>query len=404
MKTELPAEFLATADGHRADEILRSCVHCGFCNAACPTYRVTGDELDGPRGRIYLIKGLLETGDDAGVARRHLDRCLTCRACETICPSGVAYGELLEVGRERIEASRPAISVSAAARRCLKVVIPHPRRFRPWLHLGSAIRWLLPLRLRRSLPPLRKQHAAGTVRSALGRGARRVLVLQGCVQRLGTPQVNAALTTLLAARNVEVIHESAEGCCGSLRLHLGAREEALVDARRLIDALTPHLDTVDAIVSTASGCGVTVKDYPRLLAADPDYGPRAVAVAEKCVDVAEYLTGLAQQWARSGEFVRVAWQAPCTLQHGQRITGLVEALLTSAGYELVPVADADQCCGSAGTYSLLQPALAGELKRRKLDALSAGKPDVIASANVGCQMHLDTESPVPVRHWLELLS
>jgi len=398
MQTELHPSLQAIRDGRRAEQILRTCVHCGFCNATCPTYQITADELDGPRGRIYLIKQVLESGHGDPTAQRHLDRCLTCRACETTCPSGVAYGELLEVGRAVIERTQSRPWLARLVRGWLMAVVPRPRQFKVWARLGGWFRWLLPGRLRRALPRLVSQP-----RHALRAHPRKVLVLQGCVQQVTTPQVNAALAALLDARGLEVVHADGEVCCGSLNLHLSNHDRALADIRRNIDALTPHLEDVEAVVSTASGCGVTLKDYPRLLVDDAVYGPRAAALARKCRDAAEFVAAEDLACRKIDGFERVAWHSPCTLQHGQRIIGVVEMLLRNAGYELVPVQDEHLCCGSAGTYSLLQAELSGELRARKLATLCAHRPDVIATANVGCQTHMAAVSKVPVRHWLELL-
>ncbi len=401
MQTELPAGYLATSEGRRADGILRSCVHCGFCNATCPTYELLGDELDGPRGRIYLIKEMLETQQADALTRRHLDRCLTCRACETTCPSGVAYGVLAEIGREFLEAELPRPAAARWQRRWLLAVVPHPARFRRWLRLGRLFRPLLPGRLKRQLPPLPRRRP-GAARSTDEAGSRRVLVLEGCVQSATTPDVNRALTALLASRGVETVVSPAEVCCGSLALHLGVGAEARATMAANVAAIDAELDGVEAVISTASGCGVTVKDYGRLLAAGPG-ADAARRVAERTMDAAEYLTGLDAPWQRREPYRRVAWQAPCTLQHGQRCAGLVGTLLRDAGYDLVPVADPHLCCGSAGTYSLLQPALAEQLRERKLRTLERHRPDVIATANVGCQHHLAAAAGVPVVHWLELL-
>ncbi|MBX3707530.1 MAG: glycolate oxidase subunit GlcF [Pseudomonadales bacterium] len=412
MRTELPVTLLETPDGRRADAILRSCVHCGFCNATCPTYLLQGDELDGPRGRIYLIKDLLETGTADTVTQTHLDRCLTCRSCESTCPSGVAYGELLEIGRATMARVVPRPPLERAIRRGLRAVVPRPGRFRALLVLGRAFRWLLPARLRGQVPvwrALRLPRAgkdadpsaqAGNARTA---GHGRILLLEGCVQRVATPDVNAALRRLLTGRGIEVLSAREEACCGSLDLHLGHDEEARAVMIRNLEALAPLLDRVDAVVSTASGCGVTVKDYGRLLAHVPAYAGRARQVSALARDVAEYLADLGVEWSREFACERVAWHAPCTLQHGQRVTGRVEALLQAAGYTLVPVRDPHLCCGSAGTYSILEPALSKRLREARLAALGAHSPEVIATANVGCQLHLAAAAGVPVVHWLQLL-
>lgn len=396
MRTDLPQALLATDAGARADGILRSCVHCGFCNATCPTYQLLGDELDGPRGRIYLIKDMLESGTADAVVQTHLDRCLTCRACETTCPSGVRYGELLEIGRDHLETLRPRRGLDRWLRTWLLRVVPNRRRLRRWLRLGRAFRWLLPSSLAMRVPPLPRRRGAAVPDVPADR---RVLILDGCVQSVSTPQVNQALVRLLAVRGIRAEAAPGEGCCGALALHLGETARAQATMRANLRALAAAADGAEAVVSTASGCGVTVKDYGRLLPEDE----AARRIAGMTLDAAEFLHGLDTTWTRAGDHRRVAWQAPCTLQHGQGAAGLVEDLLRRAGYELVPVAEPHLCCGSAGTYSMLQPSLSGRLKRRKLDHLEAAAPDVIATANVGCQLHLASESSVPVVHWLDLL-
>ncbi len=387
MKTDIPAVTLATPRGARADEILRSCVHCGFCNATCPTYQVRGNELDGPRGRIYLIKDMLESGTVSDAAKLHLDRCLTCRACETTCPSGVPYGELAEIGREIVAEDRGR---GGLVKRLLLATVPRPRLLQALLRLARPFRWLAPKahrRLLRKPPPSPEPDSTGSV-----------LVLQGCVQRVVTPEVNAHLAELLDARGVKAFSLSEEGCCGGLPLHLGETFDALAMARRNVRRLASHdaAATAGAIVSTASGCGVTWKEYGRLLGTDA-----AKAVASRVRDVAEVLEGF--EFRKRDDIDRVAWHPPCSLQHGQRIGGIVEGILQRAGYRLTRVPDSHLCCGSAGTYSILQPQLASELKDRKADALMSGEPDVIATANIGCQTHLDDAVSKPVLHWIELL-
>lgn len=403
MQTDLPENFLATADGTRADGILRACVHCGFCNATCPTYQLLGDELDGPRGRIYLIKEMLESQEADDVTARHLDRCLTCRACETTCPSGVRYGELLEIGREFLEQQRPRRGMERWLRGWLLRVVPEPRRFRRWVRLGHLFRWLLPSHLRANVPPLPATGADPGVHASAVTATRRVLLLNGCVQQTSTPQVNARLAALLADRGIQAVTLADEGCCGSLALHLGEAGRARSTMAATLDALAVELDEVEAVISTASGCGVTIKDYGRLLGDDPRRAETARRLAARTMDVAEYLASLQIDWQPAAEYRRVAWHSPCTLQHGQQIRGTVESLLTRAGYDLVKVRDAHLCCGSAGTYSILQPQLAGELKQRKLADLQQDRPEVIATANVGCQLHLSGGADVPVVHWLELV-
>lgn len=398
MQTELPAELLATPDGKRANEILRACVHCGFCNATCPTYQLLGDELDGPRGRIYLIKALLEGDGSAEVASTHLDRCLTCRACETTCPSGVAYGELLEIGRGAAEVEVRRGLVERAKRRWLIRNVTNATVFRRWMRLAKLVRWILPRRLSSQIPKsLKPQRVASSGHT------RKVVVLGGCVQQVSTPEVNASLARLLDAEGIETVTAANETCCGALPLHLSDEARAMELMRNNVDALFEAGQGAEAILSTASGCGVTIKDYGRLLAMDPLYTQRGEWVATRTKDVAEYLARNLRRVKGLPDIRTVAWQPPCTLQHGQRLTRIVESLLRRAGYQLVDVADAHLCCGSAGTYSILQPKLSGELRDRKLDALLAQAPDVIATANVGCQTHLAGATKTKVVHWLELI-
>ena len=390
MNAELPPELLATERGARAEALLRRCVHCGFCNATCPTYQLTGDERDGPRGRIYLVKAMLETGAANATAARHLDRCLTCRACETTCPSGVQYGELAEIGRELIAEQPPGgplpSRLARPYRRWLLRTVPHPRRLRRWVRLGRWFRWLVP----RSLRPLLQAPRAPRLETA---GA--VVLLQGCAQRVLTPGVNAHLARLLAGRGIAIGSVAAEECCGGLPLHLGERAAACRHARRNVAAMAGQ--EAEEIVSTASGCGVTWKEYGRLLGTE-----EARDIAARVRDVAEFLQRFS--FAKRLPVTRVAWHPPCTLQHGQRITGLVEAILRRTGYELTPVRDAHLCCGSAGAYSLLHPKTASDLGRAKAEALLAGRPEMVATANVGCQTHLAGRvGGVPVKHWIELL-
>lgn len=397
MQTKFPADFVATDRGRRANEILRSCVHCGFCNATCPTYQLSGDELDGPRGRIYLIKELFEGAEDVQRVTQHLDRCLTCRACETTCPSGVAYGELADIARMRIGPQRRGYA--GVLRGFLQWLVPHAGRLRLLARAGKYFKFLMPASLAAQVPDQITQGLRTNTQ-----GTKQVLLLQGCAQQVTTGGVNESLQGLLQRLQIGVITAPKEGCCGSLDLHLGDEGQALAAVRGNVDALYPLLDSVEAIISTASGCGVTVKDYDRLLAADPVYAERAAAVAAATVDVSEYISGLSSTLTARYPGKRIAWHPPCSLQHGQQLDGLVETLLTAAGYELLPVADAHLCCGSAGTYSVLQPQWSGQLRDNKLRSLQALQPDLIATANVGCQTHLADAAKVPVLHWIELLA
>ena len=400
MQTNLPLEFIATSRGQRADEILRSCVHCGFCNATCPTYQLSGDELDGPRGRIYLIKELLEEGTNKARATQHLDRCLTCCACETTCPSGVAYGELAEIAREELGPRRPG--VTGLMRVFLQWLIPNHRILRTMSYVGRYLKWLLPKPLASQVP----SKISKTLGSQPSQNvhARKILLLQGCAQQVTTGDVNKGLVSLLDAHGIGVVTAPEEGCCGSLDLHLGDSTKANAAIQRNVDALFPLLDGgVEGIISTASGCGVTVKDYARILADDPKYADRAKVLSAKTYDISEYLSQANLPLTAKQPGQAIAWHPPCSLQHGQKITGVVESLLENAGYTLVPVADSHLCCGSAGTYSVLQYERGEALKQLKLENLLAADPQVIVTANVGCQSHLATGTSRPVLHWIEML-
>ena len=400
MQTSLPASLLQTRAGQEAERILRSCVHCGFCTATCPTYQLLGDELDGPRGRIYLIKQVLEGTPATGLTQQHLDRCLSCRSCETTCPSGVHYSRLLEIGREVVEEQAGRPPLQDLQRRLLRAVLPYPRRFGAMLHLGHWLAPILPDRLRRKLPP-RRQETAGAVADRHGR---HMLLLEGCVQSVATPGTNAAARRLLDRLGIGLTSPQDQGCCGAVSQHLSAPEEARGFVRRNIDAWWPHIEQgAEAIVVSASGCGVQIKDYGYLMQDDPGYAEKAARVAELARDLCEVLAGEDLSALSFDTAQRVAFHSPCTLQHGQQLNGVVEGILRDAGFTLTAVQDAHLCCGSAGTYSILQPDLSQRLLRDKLGQLQAERPDVIATANVGCQLHLQSGAEVPVRHWVELL-
>jgi glycolate oxidase iron-sulfur subunit len=407
MQTRLTATLRNTADGREADAILRACVHCGFCNATCPTYLLLGDELDGPRGRIYLIKQMLEGNATTAHTLTHLDRCLTCRNCETTCPSGVRYGALLEIGREQAEQHIGRAWRQRAQRWLIRAILPYPQRFTALLRFGQFLRPLLPRVLKRSIPP--RQHAV-VGGHAVGNGrrhARKMLVLEGCVQPALAPDINAAAVRVLDRLGIALTPAAGAGCCGAACHHTSGVEEGLAQARRNIDAWWPHLESgAEAIVMTASGCGVHVKDYGRLLRGDPAYADKAVRVSALTQDISEVLVkeDLSVLKPRIQPAARIAFQSPCTLQHGQNLGGVVEKILRELGFVLTPVPDAHLCCGSAGTYSLLQSSLSQRLGKSKLEALMGGRPAAVATANIGCLLHLQGHSATPVRHWLNVVA
>ena len=405
MRTQLAAFIRDTAAGREADAILRACVHCGFCTATCPTYQILGDERDGPRGRIYLIKQVLEGTPATAKTQLHLDRCLTCRACETTCPSGVQYGRLLDIGRPLVDAQVPRSLPSAMMRRALRAVIPHRARFAALLRIGQALRWLLPPAVKRKVPP-RASAAPWPQR----RHPRTMLVLEGCAQPALSPNTNAAAARVLNRIGITLVRVASAGCCGAVAHHLNAQDEALAQMRRNIDAWWPHIDRgAEAIVMTASGCATMVADYGHLLAHDPAYAAKAVRVSALMKDIGEiirpeiaHLRALLPRDARPSS-PPIAFHPPCSLQHGLKMKGHIETLLTDLGFELTPVADAHLCCGSAGTYSILQPALSQQLLQHKIAAIHAGNPAAIITANIGCQSHLQSATGLAVIHWIEAL-
>ena len=402
MQTTLAAFIRDTDEGREAEAILRACVHCGFCTATCPTYQLVGDELDGPRGRIYLMKQVFEGAPATSTTRDHLDRCLTCRSCETTCPSGVRYGRLVDIGRAVVERQVPRTGGDRLLRWALRTVLPRPALFGPALSAARALRPLLPAALAGKVLPARP---AG-IRPA-PRHARRMLVLEGCVQPSMAPGINAAASRVLDRLGVSLVVAARAGCCGAVTHHLNAHAQALEQIRRNVDAWWPAIEGgAEAVVTTASGCGAMVKDYGSLLAGDPAYAERAARVSALARDLSEVVGAeLSRPGARlpprpaAGR--RVAFHAPCTLQHALRLRGQVEPMLARLGVELTEVPDAHLCCGSAGTYSILQPELSGQLLAQKVAALKSGAPESILTANIGCLAHLQSGCDLPVEHWIE---
>lgn len=409
MQTHFTEEALKQPHIQEADRVLRSCVHCGFCNATCPTYQLLGDERDGPRGRIYLMKQMLENPDDSEnvteQTRLHLDRCLTCRNCETTCPSGVEYHKLLDIGRAEIERRVPRSTAERAQRYALRKALVEPKRFQALLKLGQTFKPLVPGKLKDKLPP--KPVDAGT-RPDHKRHARQMLILEGCVQPGLSPNTNAATARVLDRLGIGLTPVAEAGCCGAVDFHLNAQDDGRARARANIDAWWPHIEKegeagVEAIVQTASGCGAFVKEYRDILKDDPAYADKARRVSELAKDLVEVLRDEELASLEVNEGRRLAFHCPCTLQHAQKLGGAVEGVLVKLGFTLTPVQDAHLCCGSAGTYSITQPELATQLRDNKLNALEAGNPETIVTANIGCQTHLNGAGRTPVRHWIEIV-
>jgi glycolate oxidase iron-sulfur subunit len=400
MQTNLSEEAKTLARADEAEAILRSCVHCGFCNATCPTYQLLGNELDGPRGRIYLIKQLLEGEPVSEKTQLHLDRCLSCRNCETTCPSGVQYHKLLDIGRAEVERRVPRPAHHRLLRTGLRHVVPRAGLFAAALGAGRALRPLLPVSLQQKIPA---RDGAAKPRPPL-RHPRRMLMLEGCVQPSLSPNTNAAAARVLDRLGISVTPAPAAACCGATDYHLGAHAAGLERAKRNIDAWWPAIEAgAEAIVISASGCGAFVKEYGELLRHDPSYADKAARVSALARDLVEVLAAEPLDGLRGGSSQRLAFHCPCTLQHAQKLGGAVENILRRLGFDLTAVPDAHLCCGSAGTYSITQPELARKLRDNRLDALETGKPDMIVTANIGCQTHLNSAGRTSVRHWIELV-
>ena len=442
MQTNIHPSLNTIPAVNEAEDILRSCVHCGFCTATCPTYQELNDERDGPRGRIYLIKQFLETGTLTEASRKHLDRCLSCRSCETTCPSGVQYGRLLDIGRSLAEQHLPRNHQSRLVRWGLRQILPHPKRFKLLLNTGQIFKPLLSEKLKQKIPP-KRQSALWPSNSH----KRVMLILDGCVQPATSPNTNISAARVLDKLGISLITAPKAGCCGAVSQHLSADHEALNFMRKNIDAWWPAIEgrieagveagvearvetRAEAIVITTSGCGVTVQEYGHLLKDDPAYAHKAKKVSELCKDISQVLmeedltplklantqdnkTGDQEKETNNktnkGHSSKTALHCPCSLQHGMQQTGNgnkanIEQILQRAGIELAKTKDSHLCCGSAGTYSILQPELSQKLLENKLKALTLEQPVQIVTGNIGCQLHLESQSPVPVKHWIELLS
>ena len=401
MQTHLAPEFKNTADGQAAEAILRKCVHCGFCNATCPTYQLLGDELDGPRGRIYLIKQVLEGQTPTRKTQLHLDRCLTCRNCETTCPSGVQYGHLVDIGRKLVDELVPRPAGEKALRWALKEGLPSPL-FAPAMKVGQAVRGLLPAALKAKVPA-RQPSGVWPQREH----ARKMLMLAGCVQPAMMPNINSATARVLDAAGIQTVLAPKAGCCGAVKFHLNDQDGGKAEMKNNIDAWWPFVEAgVEAIVMNASGCGVTVKEYGYHLKDEAAYAAKAARISELTRDLSELLPMLvaALRGKVSAHAGAIAFHPPCTLQHGQQLRGGVEQYLGELGFKVsTSASEAHLCCGSAGTYSVLNPDIAIQLRDRKLSNLGEMKPEVIVSANIGCITHLQSGTATPVRHWVEVL-
>ncbi|WP_417579700.1 glycolate oxidase subunit GlcF [Nitrincola sp.] len=400
MQTNLSEDAKKLPRAQEAEDILRSCVHCGFCTATCPTYQLLGDELDGPRGRIYLMKSFFEGGEVTRETQAHLDRCLTCRNCETTCPSGVNYHALLDIGRAAIEDKVGRPFSEKLVRSALRKVIPNPQIFDPLMKTGQLFRPILPTSLKQKIP-------ARSIKAKPrpdNQHVRKMLILEGCVQPSLSPNTNAATARVLDKLGIQVITAKEAGCCGAVDYHLNAHEAGLVRARQNIDAWWPMIESgAEAIIQTASGCGAFVKDYGHLLKDDPVYADKANKISTLNKDLVEILANEDLAPLSLNSHQKLAFHCPCTLQHALKLNGAVEGVLRRLGFTLTAVPDAHLCCGSAGTYSVTQPELSIQLRDNKLNALESGKPDMIVTANIGCQTHLNGAGRTEVRHWIEIV-
>jgi glycolate oxidase iron-sulfur subunit len=400
MQTQIDTQLLQTDAGKAADSILRSCVHCGFCTATCPTYQLLGDELDGPRGRIYLIKQALEGKQVTRKSQLHLDRCLSCRSCETTCPSGVKYTSLLEIGRHLVDQQVERPIREKLMRLGMKGILPYPARIAPLLSVVRTLKPLLPQSLQQKIP---RKRTAGKRASASH--SRKVILFEGCVQSVAAQHINQAATRVLDRLGIECIRAKSELCCGAVNHHLGDTASAVDFARRNIDLWSRHLkDGVEAIIGTASACALEIREYPQLLKNDTDYAEKAKAVSDATVDLGEFLQHEnIHELNLIDKLPQVAFHSPCTLQHGLQLKGSTEKLLRSLGFNITEPQDAHLCCGSAGTYSILQPQISTQLRTNKLQVLTDCSPDVIATANIGCLLHLQSGTQTPVKHWIEVV-
>jgi len=403
MQTNLAAWAQDSELGKEAEEILRRCVHCGFCLATCPTYQITGDERDSPRGRIYLIKQVLEGHEPTEVTQSHLDKCLTCRNCETTCPSGVMYGQLVDIGREFVEERVPRKTGDKLRRAALRKLVTSTT-FGPALKAGRVMKPLLPASLKSKIPDLRP---AGQLPQDTARHERQVLILIGCVQPDMAPSIDAATIRVLDKLGIGVRTVAESGCCGAVSFHTEKQEEGRDFMRRNIDAWLPLLESgeVEAVVMNASGCGAMVKEYDHHLRFDPEYAEKAKRLVEKVVDIAELIEPEAETLRDMIGTLpeRPVFHCPCTLQHWQPLRPRTEKLLVDLGFKLQPFNESHLCCGAAGAYSMLQPEMSEQLRDRKIGHIAKAEPDAIVSSNMGCINQLQSATDTPVRHWIEVV-
>lgn len=400
MQTKISPEYSSSIAGQRAEEVIRNCVHCGFCTATCPTYQLLGDELDSPRGRIYLIKQLLEGNEVTQSTQQHLDRCLVCRSCETTCPSGVEYSHLLDIGRHLIDKKVKRSLATRLMRYLLRNLLPYPARFSAAIKLGRLFKTILPAKLKKSIPDV-----TGNIEWSRKTQSRKMLILNGCVQPALSPSINAATSRVLNKLGIELINKPLSQCCGAVNQHLDDDITALKFIKQNIDQWFPLIESseVEAIVITASGCGAMIKDYGYLLRHDESYADKAKVISQHCKDISEIIAAEDLTRLQLTTNKTISFHSPCTLQHAQKLNGVVETILHNAGFKLNTITDAHLCCGSAGTYSILQPEISQQLKDNKLQSLLQNRPDIITTANIGCLHHLNTGTDTVVKHWIELL-
>ena len=428
MQTSFTSAFTQTSDGERVNNILRKCVHCGFCNAACPTYELTGNELDGPRGRIYLIKNFFEENSQNNLAEntqapsndtslKHLDRCLTCLSCETTCPSGVKYGELVDIGRKHISASVPRPIHNKIKRKLILSAFSNSKRVAWLFAIARMFKPLLPMNLASKIPAKVKLMPESSSSPSSGSSpdstasngkstSRKMLTIKGCVQNAAAPQINHATKIVLSDSDIQ-LHEVDSACCGALAFHLTELEQAHETIRKNIDHWYQMLnEDYEKILINSSGCSTFIKQYTTIMQDDDLYAKKAKFVSEHCIDLSEIASELQPDTSKASSTSKqtIAFHSPCTLQHGQKIKGEIEDKLLQAGYVLTEVQDPHLCCGSAGTYSLLEPEMSSKLLKSKVSNLEKNQPDIIVTANIGCLMHLQSGTEIPVKHWIELLA